>query len=66
MQEESIEEAKRIIMTSLNESNIEKLDKYELIFNINFFLTNYEKETSSKVLKKVIKCQNHTNLGKKE
>ena len=25
------------------------IDKYELIFNINFFLMNYEKETGIKV-----------------
>ena len=56
MQEESIEEGKRIVITSLIESNIEKLDRYELIFNINFFLCNYEKETGIKVLKKEKKC----------
>ena len=56
MHEESIEEGRRIIITSLETSNIEKLDKYELIYNINHFLVNYEKETGSKVMKKVKKC----------
>lgn len=55
MQEESIEKASKIIITSLNESNIEKLDKYELIMNINYFLMNYEETTGSKVLKKELK-----------
>ena len=55
MKEESIEEATKIVITSLETSNIEKLDRYELIYNINHFLVNYEKETGSKVLKKVQK-----------
>ena len=55
MQEESIEKAKEIIITSLNESNIEKLDKIELMLNINYFLTHYEEETKVKVKKKCMK-----------
>jgi len=53
MKQESIDEASRIIITSLNESKIETLDKYELILNINHLLEHYEEETKSKVLKKV-------------
>ena len=53
MQEESIEQAKEIVITSLNVSKIMELDKYELIFNINHFLTHYEEETGIKVKKKV-------------
>jgi hypothetical protein len=56
MSEESIEQAKEIILTSLNASKIMELDKYELIFNINYFLVHYEKETGCKVMKKVKKC----------
>lgn len=56
MKEESIEEATKIVITSLETSNIEKLDRYELIYNINHFLVNYEKETGCKVMKKVKQC----------
>ena len=52
MKQESIEEASRIIITSLEQSNIEKLDKFELIYNINYLLVHYEEQTKSKVLKK--------------
>ena len=55
MTEESIEEARRIVLTSFSASKIEKLDRYELIFNIDYLLRNYEKETGIKVKKKVIK-----------
>ena len=51
MHEESIEEASKIVITSLNASKIMELDKYELIFNINHFLTHYEEITKSKVKK---------------
>ena len=52
MQKESIEEAKTIIITSLNLSKIETIDKYELMLNINYFLDHYEEETKIKVKKK--------------
>ena len=55
MTEESIEEARKVIITSLNVSKIMELDRYELIFNIDYLLRNYEKETGIKVKKKVIK-----------
>lgn len=55
MTEESIEEARKVIFTSLNISKIMELDKYELIYNVDFFLKNYEKETGIKVKKKVVK-----------
>ena len=53
MKEESLEEAKEIIITSLNDSKIEELDKVELMMNIDYFLNHYEVHTKSKVLKKV-------------
>ena len=52
MTEESIEEARKVIITSLNVSKIMELDRYELIFNIDYLLRNYEKETGIKVKKK--------------
>ena len=55
MQEESIEKAIEIILTNLDKSNIEKLDKTELMLNINYFLTHYEEETKVKVKKKCMK-----------
>ena len=56
MQEESIEEAKDIVITGLNLSKMEKLDRYELILNMTYFLTHYEEQTGIKVLKKEKKC----------
>ena len=52
MKEESIEKAKEIIITSLNDSKIEELDKVELMMNVDYFLTHYEVITKSKVLKR--------------
>lgn len=52
MQKESIEEAVNIIIDALYNSNINVVDKTELMMNINHFLENYEKITGSKVLKK--------------
>ena len=57
MTEESIEEARKVIITSLNVSKIMELDRYELIFNIDYLLRNYEKETGIKVKKKVLKSE---------
>lgn len=55
MQEESIKEAINVIIDALYNSNINLIDKTELIININHFLTNYEQETKSKVKKKELK-----------
>jgi len=51
MQEKSIKEAIEICLTNIQNSNINVLDKYELMLNINYFLTHYEEQTKSKVLK---------------
>ena len=51
MQKESIEEAIEIISENIYNSNINVVDKYELLLNINYFLTHYEEQTKSKVLK---------------
>jgi hypothetical protein len=53
MKQESIEEAIKIITDNIYNSGINVIDKYELLLNINHFLTHYEEETKSKVLKKV-------------
>ena len=51
MQEKSIKEAIDICLTNIQNSNINVIDKYELMLNINYFLTHYEEQTKSKVLK---------------
>ena len=51
MQKESIEEALEIITDKIYNSNINIIDKYELLLNISYFLTHYEEQTKSKVLK---------------
>lgn len=55
MQEESIEKAIEIISDNIYNSNINVVDKYELLLNISYFLTHYEEQTKSKVMKKVLK-----------
>ena len=52
MQKESIEEAIKLISDTIYNSNLNVIDKYELLLNINHFLMNYEKETGSKVMVK--------------
>lgn len=52
MQEESIKEAINVVIDALYNSNINVVDKMELIININHFLTHYEEETKVKVKKK--------------
>ena len=42
MQEESIEEAIRICIENIQNSNINIVDKVELLININHFLENYD------------------------
>ena len=56
MQEESIKEAIDIVITGLNLSKMEKLDRYELILNMTYFLAHYEEQTGSKVYKRGKKC----------
>jgi len=55
MQEKSLKEAIEICLTNIQNSNINVVDKYELMLNINYFLTNYEEQTKSKVLKLGVK-----------
>lgn len=52
MQKESIEEAIDICLTNIQNSNINIVDKMELLINIKYFLEHYEEEI--KVKKKVI------------
>jgi len=51
MQEKSLKEAIEICLTNIQNSNINVVDKYELMLNLNHFLTHYEEQTKSKVLK---------------
>ena len=57
MQEESIEKAIEIISENIYNSNINVVDKYELLLNLNHFLTHYEEQTKSKVYKKGTICK---------
>lgn len=52
MQEESIEEAIRICIENIQNSNINIVDKVELLININYFLENYDEMIKVKVKKK--------------
>lgn len=49
MKQESINKALDIIIEQISNSDIEQLDKMELLLNLNHFLTNYEKTTKSPV-----------------
>ena len=55
MQEESIKKALEICIDNIYNSDINIVDKLELLMNINYFLTHYEEQTRSKVLKKAKK-----------
>ena len=52
MNKESLIEAREIIIQSLSESNINNLDKLELMLNINKFLDEKEYEENIKILVK--------------
>ena len=52
MTQESIEQAREMIIDKIYNSNINIVDKLELMININHFLDTYEETTKSKVLKK--------------
>ena len=52
MNKESLIKAREIIIQSLSESNINNLDKLELMLNINNFLQENEYEENIKVLVK--------------
>lgn len=44
MERESLENAINIILKALEESNIDEVDKVELMINLTKFLENYDKE----------------------
>jgi len=54
MNKESLIKAREIIIQSLSESNINNLDKLELMLNLNNFLQENEYEENIKVLVKKI------------
>lgn len=49
MKQESIKQATNIIIDAISDSDIEPLDKMELLMNINHFLMNYEEKTKCPV-----------------
>lgn len=51
MQKESIEEAIEICLTNIQNSNINVVDKLELLINIRNFLENYDEMIKVKVKK---------------
>ena len=53
MQEESIKEALDLVVDVIYESNINVVDKTELLLNLHHFLTHYEEQTKSKVYKRL-------------
>ena len=52
MKEESIEEAIKICIENIQKSNINIVDKVELMMNIDYFLENYDEMIKVKVKKK--------------
>ena len=52
MQKESIEEAINICLTNIQNSNINIVDKLELLINVKNFLENYDEMIKVKVKKK--------------
>lgn len=52
MQKESIEEAIDICLTNIQNSNINVVDKLELLINVKNFLENYDEMIKVKVKKK--------------
>lgn len=52
MQKESIEEAIDICLTNIQNSNINIVDKLELLINVKNFLENYDEMIKVKVKKK--------------
>jgi len=61
MKQESINKALDIIIEQIGNSDIEPLDKMELLLNLNHFLTNYEKITKSPVEPKKKELSNGRN-----
>ena len=63
MQEESIKEAIDLVVDVIYESNINVVDKTELLLNLHHFLTHYEQETRSKVYIKEKNERRNINAG---
>ena len=55
MKKESLEEARKIIITSINQSLINEIDRTELIINLHHFLKPDKYEDNLKVLQKTNK-----------
>ena len=54
MDQTSLDKAAELINDIIYNSNINLIDKYELLLNLNYFLNNYEQETKSKVTQKTL------------
>ena len=54
MDQTSLDKAAELINDTIYNSNINLIDKYELLLNLNYFLRNYEQETKSKVTQKTL------------
>ena len=54
MQKESIEEALNICIDGIHNSNINIVDKMELLMNIKHFLENYDEMIKVKIKKKEV------------
>lgn len=54
MDQTSLDKAAELINDTIYNSNINLIDKYELLLNLNYFLNNYEQETKSKVTQKTL------------
>ena len=55
MEQQSIKKATELIIDAIQNSDINLVDKYELLLNVNHFLQNYEQETKQKTLSKTLK-----------
>ena len=60
MKKENIEKARELVFNIINNSNIDTLDKYELLLNLYHFLDPFAYEENIKVLEK----KRRKNYGK--
>lgn len=60
MNKESLIKARELIIDTLNKSDINKIDKIELMINLYLFLNEDEYDYSIKVLEKSINCRRRT------
>ena len=61
MKDESIRKGINIIIDALYNSDIDQLDKLELIFNLNHFLENYHNAIKNNVRSDIDERQSYSN-----